>query len=562
MHRSRATARLSVLALVGLALFIWLNWFPPGYSGDSESMQPEAPVALGREEAAERAVQFVRSQFAVRDPQPFVMYDGFEAASGYWLKERLADTYEQHWSAIVPMSYYRVLVTDNAAALTFEVLLSGADGQVFGWTLRSGSGVPADVSLLDSSGHESAAAAWLRQLGYDPLRFRMSEEGIIVSADGSKTYPYIYDTQVGEARLLLNLRISGDVLTGITPRIELPPSYSAWKDAQDRQGAQYGLLSLVFMAMLAVGAMICLGVYRRSMSFSRGVLLTLAFAVPYLLHNVNMYPAWLLMSGFEGAGALVGLMFYQFVTLLMAIAVYVCLAAGDGMWRRMGFSLWPAVREPLFERRVMSAVGKGYLLSAVVLGAQSVMYYAAAEWFGVWSTSRPEESVHNLLAPGLYPLLAWSASISEEAIFRLFAIVIVCWLLRPVGALLYRITGLSIMNHPLVYVVPAVVISSMIWAIGHMGYSIYPVYTRFVEVTALGFIFAYALIRYGLLTAIFAHATVDLIIMGFQIMQAGESNVLAGLLYMIMPLVVAWLARLLASMWRHSGRGQPKRIGE
>ena len=104
------------------------------------------------------------------------------------------------------------------------------------------------------------------------------------------------------------------------------------------------------------------------------------------------------------------------------------------------------------------------------------------------------------------------------------------------------------LNHPLIYVIPAVVISSMIWAFGHMGYSIYPVYTRFVEVTLLGFIFAYALIRYGLLTAIFAHATVDLIIMGFQIIQAGESNALAGLLYMFMPLAVAWLMRLIASM--------------
>ena len=206
-----------------------------------------------------------------------------------------------------------------------------------------------------------------------------------------------------------------------------------------------------------------------------------------------------------------------------------------------GHRLWPRPGDPEFGGEVIRSMGRGYLLAFVVLGVQSVLFFAGSKLLGVWSVSDPLESAYNLLEPGYYPLLAWSAAISEEAVFRMFALAFFSVLLRPLARRLYRWTGRGVFNNPVCWIIPAALISGAVWALGHAGYAIYPVYTRLVEVTVLGLIFAYALLRYGFFAALFAHAIVDIIIMALQIMIADSTYAFIGLLYMMMPAAAAVL---------------------
>nr|WP_279537943.1 CPBP family intramembrane metalloprotease [Paenibacillus turpanensis] len=124
--------------------------------------------------------------------------------------------------------------------------------------------------------------------------------------------------------------------------------------------------------------------------------------------------------------------------------------------------------------------------------------------------------------PILFPLMAWVAAIEEEAVYRLFGIALFTKLLR------FR---------PL-----AVLLSSVIWALGHVQYPIYPSYTRLIEVTVLGILFGYLFLKFGFITVVFAHAAMDSILMGLSVMSLGDTvSALSGLFYLVFPAIVGWL---------------------
>lgn len=132
-----------------------------------------------------------------------------------------------------------------------------------------------------------------------------------------------------------------------------------------------------------------------------------------------------------------------------------------------------------------------------------------------------------MLWPAIFPTMAWMAAISEEIIFRLFAIAILRKLLR---------------NWFL-----AILLPSVAWALGHTAYTIYPSYTRLFEVTLLGFIFSLTFLRYGLITAIFTHATMDSLLMGLSLLASAQTAAysIIGILYILLPAIIGYAIMLL-----------------
>ena len=161
-------------------------------------------------------------------------------------------------------------------------------------------------------------------------------------------------------------------------------------------------------------------------------------------------------------------------------------------------------------------MGRGYLLALFILGVQQVLFYTGEVNFDVWAVNDPSDSVLNMLEPRLFPLMAWVAAISEEATFRLLGIILFKKLFRSNFI--------------------AIVFPSVIWAASHTQYPIYPVYTRLIEVTIIGIILGYVFLKYGFITAIFAHACMDSILMGMSLFSLGHvSDVLAGIFYILLP---------------------------
>jgi len=559
MNFSPDTKRLALLAFIGFVFFAGLNWFPPFVS--DEQPGANAAAAVTKKEAADKAADFLRERFGARlaggAGTAFVMFDAFADESGYLLKERLYGDYEREWRKFVPIDHFRVEVADPETGAVYAVLIDMADGRVFGFdTLKSGLAFPAtgktDPAQAAEAGSESAprtaaeeaaVASVFAGLGYDAERFEADE-------NSAKERRFVHAVRIGEASLAVRVKLNGDRVTGFMPEIRLPEAYAAWKEDQDERGAVYGIYGLLTWLALALAAAAVMVVRRREMEFGRGLLPALVFLIPYAIHNVNLYPGIRLSYADVPEAAGFGILFSQFITMLMAVSVYLCLVAGEGLWRGMGHRLWPRFGGPEYGGEMMKGMARGYLLAFIVLGAQSLLFFAGGKLFGVWSTSDPLESPYNLLEPGLYPLLSWSAAISEEAVFRMFAFALFSVLLRPLARLAYRWSGRAILNNPLCYLVPAALLSGALWALGHAGYAVYPVATRLVEVTVLGLIFAWAFLRYGFFAALFAHASVDIIIMALQIMAMDGKYAAFGIAYMAMPLAAASLFSFAARLKR------------
>lgn len=530
MNSSGSNRWLITLSLIGIIVFIGLNWFPP--EGSNEQMPIETMAAISKAQAEAFAKDFISSQYDVGELTAFVIFDSYQDAGGYFLRNKLQPLYEMFWRSSVPIDYFRVLAEDAENAFKFDIYIRMDDGTVFGWE-------SADFPNDPMQANEEIARAMIGHMGFNPADYERLPDS------GETELVYRHRQNIGEASLDLHISTQDEMVVGFTPVFELPDSYTAWKTSQDTLGALWSLFSLLLWLGLAIAAIIFMAVYRRTMSFGRGITLTLAFLIPYLLYNVNMYPGIKMNAPGSGGMIVFVILFSQFIMMLMAVSVYLALVSGEGLWRRIfGWNLWPERNEQNFGAEIWKGMGRGYLICFIVLGFQSLLFFLAVKLFDIWSTSDPLQSTHNLLWPALYPLLAWSAAISEEAVFRMFGIVFFAFLFRLLGNRLSRLTGVAFFEKTIVQLIPAVVISNMIWALGHTGYSIYPVYTRFIEVSLLGFIFSYAFLRYGLITAIFAHASMDIIIMGLQIMMGDERYAVLGFLYILMPAAVAALIYL------------------
>jgi hypothetical protein len=511
-------------AAVAFAIFIWLNWFPPG--GIDEQMSVEVEAALSKSEVTVIAEHFIADHYEVGQLDSLVSFNSFQDANGYFLREHIIDLYHSSWKSAIPIDYYEVTTQDKEKKLKFKVYIRMKDGAIFGWKLQN------PKEYIGSPQPEPFRLNVLADMGFEMKDFEVSQ--------GVNELIYKHRQSVGEASLQLHLLQSGQLITGFTPIFELPDTYTTWKKQQDSLGQTWSLISLLLWFGLAVAAVVYMAIYRKTMSFGRGVILSLLFLIPYLIHNVNMYPGYMLGNS-DSVEAISLVLISQLIMMIMAITTYVCLVAGDGMWRKLDYQLWPTSKDANYGTILIRSMGNGYLICIITLGFQSLLFFVAGKLFDIWSTSDPLMSTHNLLKPSLFPLLAWSAAISEEAVFRMFGIIFFVYVFRAMFNGVSRMTGIRFLQNKLVHLIPAIVLSNMIWALGHTSYSIYPVYTRFIEVTLLGFIFAYALIRFGLITAIFAHASMDIIIMGLQIMSVDAGHALLGLLYMLMPAIVAWV---------------------
>ncbi|MBU0469225.1 MAG: CPBP family intramembrane metalloprotease [Candidatus Omnitrophica bacterium] len=148
------------------------------------------------------------------------------------------------------------------------------------------------------------------------------------------------------------------------------------------------------------------------------------------------------------------------------------------------------IRTTFFSREVFDLIILGYFICIIMLGLQALLFKIGQTYWGVWT----EFGWMTQLTTAYLPFIAafsigYKASISEELMYRLFAI---SW-----GKKLFKST------------VVAAIISSFIWGFAHSGYPVYPMWFRGVEVTCIGFFLAFVYLRYGIIPVIIGHYLFD-----------------------------------------------------
>lgn len=168
---------------------------------------------------------------------------------------------------------------------------------------------------------------------------------------------------------------------------------------------------------------------------------------------------------------------------------------------------------------------RSFCLAFILLGIATLFYLVGSKFFGVWM---PENSTYisavSAYAPALIALTTGAiAAIGEETIFRLFSVPFLKWFLK--------------------YTVLAVFLSSLIWGVGHLAYVGQPWYTRIIEVTVLGIILGWTFLRYGLVTTISAHFSMNAFLVGVPMLLAGtqwlQINGVAAIIIASIPILVS-----------------------
>lgn len=538
MPRPNLNRFLIILAFIGIALYVGITAL---YGLQTEEAPAGENPAITKQQAAEHASNFINLRYAVKGTETFVAYQSKKERSGYLQKEHLSESYNEAYGKRYPLDYYQVNVNDPKKGRQFDVEINYTDGTVIGWreTYHEGG----EHALISKQKADILAKQEMRAQGLDPDDMKEIDKKEVADQQASGLVLY-YEKQsqsMGEAKLQVRTQFDDQSLVGYTVLFNLPASHLAWLDAQDHSASVMTWISMGFSLLMTLAAIVYAIIYRKQMKFSSGLLLTAIFLAIYITNNFNMYPAFRSMSGGGAQAELAtwtAIIFMNVLALALGISLYLSLVAGNGLWNSIGQPKWPSWKESRFGAEVFHGMGRGYLLALFILGIQQVLFYTGDVKFDVWAVNDPTDSVLNMVEPHFFPMMAWVAAISEEATYRLLGIMLFKKLFR---------------NNFI-----AILIPSVIWAASHTQYPIYPVYTRLVEVTIIGIILGYVFLKYGFITAIFAHACMDSILMGMSLFSLGHvSDVLTGIFYLLLPAIVGYLLA-----WLHGKRRGPLIPGE
>jgi hypothetical protein len=366
---------------------------------------------------------------------------------------------------------------------------------------------------------------------------------------------------LGEAKLWLSVEVppgyssvssaspewqGGSVLYGV----DLPKSFTSYMSGQEKLSgslSKFGFMvpQIIFFIMAIVYA----GTHGSFSSYRRGIFLASVFLLLYIIITFNMLPGLRagtmqvgqsLGDGMDTAIVVISIVIYTG----MAALTYFAAVGGDGLWKSMGRKLWPRWQEPGYGNIVLRSMRIGYFLAFILLGAQSIILLTLEKSLGSFASSDATQSVYNMSIPWILPILAWCAGISEELQNRLFGIAVFrSWLVGGARKLLGRDPSRRTV---IVLTTVAMLPPGVLWAMGHVGYAVYPVYTRVIELTIMSFLFGWFMLRFGIITVIFAHVTLDAVLMGMQLMFDGlPGDLFSGLFALIMPglagILIWWL---------------------
>ncbi|UVI31760.1 CPBP family intramembrane glutamic endopeptidase [Paenibacillus spongiae] len=479
---------------------------------------------IKKSEAERAASAFTQSQFNQVPDNTHAVHQSNSLLYGYLSKQQRLSDYEKRYGAKLPTDTYQVSASLPDGSTLF-VYVHMESGDVVAWNHYSEQNhiaSPPDKAM-------DAAIAFAVSQGFAKESIQQGKKPL---ADGTIRL-YISGQDFDEAKLQLSIRTeetsSGQtVIAGYKPAFVVPAHYEAYVTEQSKFASMLSLIGSVLLSIVLFILAIVYGVlYRRHTSFVRGLLLTGLFLAFYLVNNMNMTDGLIASFGEEpdAAGyAVVAVAITCIITVVMAAAVYFSLVAGDGLWRAMGRNLWPRMGEPGYGTHVWRSMWLGYLTAFILLGAQTIILLVLEKATGAWSTTDVTQSPYNFAAPWLLPLLAWCAAISEEAVYRFF--------------------GIGILKRWLRNTFVASLIPSVIWALGHVTYPIFPATTRLLELTIIGLAFSYVFLRYGLVTVIFAHAIFNSIMMAISLMFMGSAvNIFMGVIYIVLPIPIAAIIR-------------------
>ena len=348
--------------------------------------------------------------------------------------------------------------------------------------------------------------------------------------------------KVKDAPYREKIHITGDRPSGASEFMLVPET---WQRSYERLRSGNNTLALVFtvpyIGLLAVAVWLAILFTKSGQTkWALAVKLGAIAAAGLFLQGLNDWPLW--GSNYDTKEAYAGFLLIQVlralgVAVVTALTISLVLPAAEPLYRQsqpnnLRFSkllTWRGIRSKEF----FSSAVVGISLAAAHIGLV-VVFYTVATHFGAWA---PQEVNYSDAVNTAFPWISGVAigllaSMNEEFTFRLFAI--------PFFMRISRSRWIAI-------IVPA-----FLWGFLHSNYPQEPAYIRGVEVGLIGIVAGIVMLRYGILSTLIWHYTVDASLVGLFLVRSDNlyfkiSGVVVGL---------AAAAPLLFSLASYLKRGQ------
>ncbi|HVS31845.1 MAG TPA: CPBP family glutamic-type intramembrane protease [Thermoanaerobaculia bacterium] len=320
------------------------------------------------------------------------------------------------------------------------------------------------------------------------------------------------------ARYHHTITVDGTSVSSYAQGLRVPEEWlRSYRELRSKNNAA-GNVDAVFMIITMIAALVVFIVRLRRGDMRVGFLLVIGGIAVVLVAGVtaNSFPS--AMASYDTTVSYPAFLArIVFFTILQSIGtamllIVVC-GAGEVLYRER---LPQHLAMPrLFNRRVFSSrrVFQSIILGYTLVGffiAYQVAFYLIASKFGAWSPADvPYDDMLNTAIPWVAVMFfGFFPAFFEEFMSRAFSIPFFQRILRSRLA--------------------AIVLAGFIWGFGHSTYANQPFYIRGLEVGVAGIVLGFLMDRYGLLSLLIWHYTVDAVYTALLLFRSGNNYYIAS----------------------------------
>jgi membrane protease YdiL (CAAX protease family) len=484
------------IAVAAIGLTVAWHYFPRAF--------PEASVnfRVTRAQALDRARQFVASQGGdLTGMRSTIVFDLDDNAKTYLEREVGLQRANQLMATDVSTWYWSVRFFRPLQLEEFKVRVDPG-GRIVHYEHAIKEDAPG--AQLDRAAALSAAQSFAQNaLGQDLASYDfLPAEANSTERPNRRDWSFTWERRgfrAKDAPYRMSVSLEGDRLGEYTEFLKVP---EVWQRGYERLRSSNDFIETVAILPYALLLGACLWLIivlgrRGELEWKAGLLLGAVLAALYFAMTMNTWPQTL--ADYDTNSSYSSFAFGQIAEALvsaiaMALLVVIAIVPGEPLYRaaepdrmRLG-TLWrfPGLRSREFFRSCVI----GLCLAAASIGYQVVFYIVAGK-FGAWAPQDVQyDNVVSTAAPWIFPLtIGLYAATSEEFLFRMFAIPFV-----------RRLTKSTFL---------AVVLPAFAWGFLHSNYPQEPPYIRGLEVGLFGIAAGLVMLRWGILTTLVWHYTVD-----------------------------------------------------